>query len=154
MTAAVQTRRLTRYFGTLCAVNELDLSVPAGCVYGLLGLNGSGKTTTIRMLLGLLLPSHGSATVLGADCRDLPPAVRDRIGYVTEGHRLHRSMRIRDLALFNRKFFSRWDQDYFEEIMLHFGLDSAKRVRQLSSGQRAQVSLSLAGGAPRPADHG
>lgn len=144
MNVAIQTRGLTRYFGTLCAVRELDLCIPAGCVYGLLGLNGSGKTTTIRMLLGLTSPTRGSITVLGEDAGDLSPSVRDRIGYVAEGHQLHRSMSIRQLAAFNGKFFSRWDQDYFDEMMAHFELAPSRRVRELSCGQRAQVSLSLA----------
>ena len=144
MSVAIETSGLTRYFGTLCAVNTVSLRVPTGCVYGLLGLNGSGKTTTIRMLLGLLSPTRGSAKVLGEDCNSIPPKTRDRIGYVAEGHRLYRGMKIRELASFNARFFSGWDQDYFDEIMSHFSLDQSKRIRQISSGQRAQVSLSLA----------
>jgi ABC-2 type transport system ATP-binding protein len=96
------------------------------------------------MLLGLLRPTRGSATVLGEDSRGLSPPVRDRIGYVAEGHRLYRSMTIKGIASFNRRFFSRWDQNYFDEMMRHFGAEPTKRVRQLSSGQRAQLSLALA----------
>ena len=66
----IQTRGLTRYFGSKAAVYELDLTVPRGGVFALLGRNGSGKTTTIRMLLGLLEPTRGEATVLGHPSRE------------------------------------------------------------------------------------
>lgn len=144
MSCAIETRGLTRYFGSICAVDQLDLKVPEGCVYGLLGLNGSGKTTTIRMLLGLLSGTRGSSFVLGDDSRDISERVRNRIGYVPEGHRLYKWMTICEIASFQSRFFSRWDEDYFAEMIRHFGLDSKRRIRQLSAGQRAQVSLALA----------
>src|SRR5689334_1212335 len=81
---AIETRNLTRYYGRRRVVDDLNLRVPRGCVYALLGRNGSGKTTTIRMLLGLLDPTRGSATVLGHDSRTLPPEVRARVGYMAE----------------------------------------------------------------------
>lgn len=74
----IETHDLTRYFGTRCAVQQLNLRVPRGSVFGFLGRNGSGKTTTIRMLLGLLPPTRGSATILGHDITNLPPALRAR----------------------------------------------------------------------------
>lgn len=80
----IETRGVTRYFGNHCAVGDLTLSVPRGCVFGLLGRNGCGKTTTIRMLLGLLEPTRGTARVFGHPCGDLPPEVRGRIGYLAE----------------------------------------------------------------------
>ena len=69
----IQTRGLTRYFGALAAVRDLDLQVPRGSVFAFLGRNGSGKSTTIRMLLGLLPPTRGQAALLGCDCRALTP---------------------------------------------------------------------------------
>lgn len=144
MSWAIETHGLTRYYGSICAVDHLDLTVPEGCVYGFLGLNGSGKTTTIRMLLGLLSATRGSATVLGDDSRDLSKNVRDRIGYVPEGHRLYGWMTICEIASFQSRFFSRWDEDYYAEMMRHFELDPKRKLRQLSAGQRAQVSLALA----------
>ena len=82
----VQTVGLTRYFGDRAAVNSLHLAVPRGCIFAFLGRNGSGKSTTLRMLLGLLEPTRGSATVLGQDCQNLSPQTRARIGYMAEGH--------------------------------------------------------------------
>ncbi|MDX2298817.1 MAG: ATP-binding cassette domain-containing protein, partial [Xanthomonadaceae bacterium] len=80
----MQARGLSRRFGTLLAVDRVDLSVPAGCVYGFLGPNGSGKSTTIRMLCGLLTPSAGAIEVLGLRVPQQAEALKRRIGYMTQ----------------------------------------------------------------------
>ncbi|NOX59017.1 MAG: ATP-binding cassette domain-containing protein, partial [Planctomycetes bacterium] len=120
---AIEIRGLTRYFGSLCAVNQLNLKIPEGCVYGLLGLNGSGKTSTIRMLLGLLHATRGSSMLLGENSCNLSTRARDRIGYVPEGDRLYGWLTIAGHASFQSRFFSRWDQDYFAKMLSHFDLD-------------------------------
>lgn len=140
---AIETDKLTRYYGDRCAVDQVDLCVPVGCVYGLLGPNGSGKTTIIKSLLGLLKPTRGTSKLFGHDSRQLPPKLRDRIGYVAEGHELYRSAQIRDLADFQGRFFSRWSRRSFDQMLEHFRLPPKQRIRQLSNGQRAQVSLAL-----------
>src|SRR5207244_10823458 len=84
MDAAVETRELTRRFGALTAVDALTLRIERGEVFGLLGPNGSGKTTTIRMLCGLLEPSSGSALVTGIDVTVAPERVKPRIGYMAQ----------------------------------------------------------------------
>lgn len=90
MTAAIATRGLTkRYRGGRLAVDGLDLRVPAGSVFGFLGPNGSGKTTTIRMLLGLIEPTAGSATLLGGPVPRALPAVLPRVGALIEGPALY-----------------------------------------------------------------
>jgi ABC-2 type transport system ATP-binding protein len=81
---AVETLGLTRRFGTLTAVNDLNLSVPTGAIFALLGPNGAGKTTTIRMLTTMLAPSAGSARVAGLDVVRQPRRVRKSIGYVSQ----------------------------------------------------------------------
>lgn len=140
---AIETDKLTRYYNGRCAVDQVTLRIPEGCVYGLLGPNGSGKTTTIKMMLGLLKPTRGTARLLGHDSTRLPPKLRDRIGYVAEGHELYRSATIRDLAEFQSAFFSRWNGRSFKQMLDHFRLLPKQRIRQLSNGQRAQVSLAL-----------
>ena len=140
---AIETDKLTRYYNDRCAVNQVTFRVPEGCVYGLLGPNGSGKTTTIKMLLGLLKPTRGTARLFGCESHRLPPALRDRIGYVAEGHELYRSASIRDLADFQRAFFSKWNGRSFKQMLDHFRLLPKQRIRHLSNGQRAQVSLAL-----------
>jgi len=86
---AIQTNQLTRSFGELKAVDRLSLGVPRGTVFGFLGPNGSGKTTTIRLLLGLLDPDRGQAEVLGYDTQKQPDEVRARSGALLEHHGLY-----------------------------------------------------------------
>ena len=142
----LETENLTKYYGKHLALDHLNLRVPRGCIYGLLGRNGSGKTTAIKLLLGLLRPTAGRASLLGCDCGHLIPQVRGRVGYVTEGHRLYRWMTIGRLEKFQRAFFPRgqWDGRLVDEMLEYFQLSRKQKVRQLSNGQRAQVSLALA----------
>ena len=79
---ALRIDALTKHYGAIAAVEQLSLEVPAGTVFGFLGANGAGKTTTIRLLLDLLRPSGGSASILGFDCRRQSLEVRRRVGYL------------------------------------------------------------------------
>jgi ABC-2 type transport system ATP-binding protein len=142
--SVITTDGLTRYFGSKCAVDQATFAVPRGAVFALLGRNGSGKTTITRMLLGLLDPTRGLATVLGDDCRRIRPATRGRIGYVAEGHPLFDSMRIGELERFQRSFYPDWDATLFRKILKQFDLSDSQRAGKLSRGQRAGVSLGLA----------
>jgi ABC-2 type transport system ATP-binding protein len=140
---AIEARGLTRYFGTKAVVRDLDLCVPRGSVFALLGRNGSGKTTTIRMLLGLLTPTRGSSSILGRDSMLLRPEDRARIGYLAEGHFAHGWMRVRDCARFQAACFPRWNTRVFDSVAAHFALDPSARVRSLSRGERAGLCLAL-----------
>src|ERR1044071_4617646 len=139
----IHTRGLTRYFGGRPAVYDLSLEVPRGCVFAFLGRNGSGKTTTIRMLLGLLSPTRGSARILGYDIRALPPEARARIGYLTEEHQLYGWMTVRECRDFQSQFYPKWNDKVFRGVIGHFGLKPENRVRSLSRGERAGLCLAL-----------
>jgi len=139
----IETKGLTRYFGRKAAVLDVSLGVPRGGVFVLLGRNGSGKTTTIRMLLGLLSPTRGSSTVLGCDSMRLTPEIRSRIGYLAEGHFAYGWMRVREQAWFQSHSFPRFNQGVFDAVAGHFGLDPDARARTLSRGQRAGLCLAL-----------
>lgn len=91
---AISLRDVTKRFGKLAAVENLSLTVPAGCVYGFIGPNGSGKTTTIRMIMNILLPDEGEIEVLGERATS---AVRDRVGYLPEERGLYKKMQVRRL---------------------------------------------------------
>jgi ABC-2 type transport system ATP-binding protein len=141
----LETQGLTKYYGNILAVDHMDLKIPRGCICGFVGRNASGKTTAIKLMLGLLNPTAGSSKLLGCDSAALTPAIRQRIGYVTEGHRLFGWMSIADLEKFQRVFFPRqWDDKFFAEMIEYFGLPKKQKVKHLSIGQRAQVSLALA----------
>ena len=139
----IQARGLTKYFGSKPAVYELNLDVPRGCVFAFLGRNGSGKTTTIRMLMGLLPPTRGSGTILGQDIRELTPEIRARIGYLTEEHQLYGWMSVRENAEFQSKFFPKWNEKIFHGVAGHFGLKPMAKVKDLSRGERAGLCLAL-----------
>ena len=141
--SVIHTRGLTRYFGSKAAVEGLDLEVPRGSVFAFLGRNGSGKTTTIRMLLGLLQPTRGEGTILGHDIRAIPAEVRARIGYLTEEHQLYGWMTVKECGEFQSKFYPRWNEKIFRGVMGHFNLRFTTRVKDLSRGERAGVCLGL-----------
>ena len=91
---AIEARGLTKRFGDLVAVSQLDLDVPRGEIYGFLGPNGSGKSTTIRMLCGLLMPSDGRATVLDTEVPGDARRLKPRIGYMTQQFSLFGDMTV------------------------------------------------------------
>ncbi len=142
--SAIAVEGLAKCFGRRWAVNQLSFNVSPGSICGFLGRNGAGKTTTIKLLLGLLHPSHGSAEVLGCSSAELTPAIRRRIGYVAEGHRLIRWMRIKEIERYQKSFFpGQWDDRLFSEMVDYFELLPGQKIKSLSNGQRAQVSLAL-----------
>src|ERR1035441_5097467 len=141
--SVIRTQGLTRYFGARPAVYELNLEVPRGGVFALLGRNGSGKSTTIRMLLGLLEPTRGAGTILGYDIRKLPPEARARIGYLTEEHQLYDWMSVRACGDFQSRFYPAWNEKIFRGIIGHFGLRPNGLVKSLSRGERAGLCLAL-----------
>jgi ABC-2 type transport system ATP-binding protein len=95
------------------------------------------------MLLGLLAPTRGEASVLGCDSRMLTPELRARIGYLTEEHQLYGWMTVRETAEFQAAFYPRWKEKIFQGVMGHFGLKPKARVKHLSRGMRAGLCLAL-----------
>ncbi len=144
MTDAIVTHQLTKYYGQRRVVDTLDLHVPRGCVYGLLGRNGAGKSTTLRMLMGQVQPDYGRSELLGEDAAQLSASTRTRIAYLAEGHPLYRWMTIEETIRFAKAFYRHWNDPLVEQILDHFGLLRRKKIRHLSIGQRAQVALTLA----------
>ncbi len=149
MPDVIATDRLTKYYGRKCVLDGLSLRVPQGSVYGLLGRNGAGKTTAIKILLGMTQPSYGRAELFGEDAARLRPETRTRIAYLAEGHPLYRWMTIAEVVRFTRSFYPTWNDELLEQILDHFELPRRAKIRRLSAGQQAQVSLALAV-APEP----
>jgi len=103
--AVIETKGLTKTFREgVVAVNELDLQVERGAVYGLMGRNGSGKTTALRLLLGLLQPDHGTARVLGWDFWRAPRAIRTRAAYVPQTQQLPAGRSLEELDRCLKRF--------------------------------------------------
>jgi ABC-2 type transport system ATP-binding protein len=149
MDTVITTRNLSKRFGSVEALQGLDLEVPKGSVYGYLGRNGSGKTTTIKLLLGLLKPTAGSSRVLGFDPQKEPVPLRERVGYVAEGQKMYGWMKVREILRFTGGFYRTWDAELAERYLKRFELAPDARVKTLSKGQAARLALLLAL-APRP----
>ena len=144
MTHALAFHDVHRRFGREEILRGLSLSVEPGQVYALLGRNGSGKTTAIRILLGFLEPMAGSSSILGFESKTLPPAARDRIGYVSEGHRLYGTLKVKDAVAFEAGTRPRFRKDKAKAMIARCGLPMGKFILRLSRGQRAQLALILA----------
>ncbi len=141
MKAVIETHSLTHRFGALPAVRDLNLSVPEGSIFAFLGPNGAGKTTTIKLILNLLHPTEGHATVLGADSTRLGPAEFARIGYVSENQQLPEWMTVQQLVDFCRPMYPTWDADFCSRMLRDFLLPTETQIRHLSRGMRMKVSL-------------
>lgn len=142
-TPAIEIDHLTKYYGTREIVRDLSLTVPTGCIYGFLGRNGMGKTTTIRVLLGFEDPTRGRTSVLGHDSQHLDPETRARIGYLPEGHHVYGWMTVAECGKFQASFFKNWNQDIFESVVSHFRLTMKMKAGHLSRGQRAGLCLAM-----------
>jgi ABC-2 type transport system ATP-binding protein len=144
MSDVIVAEGLTKYYGRQAVVNALNLRIPAGCVYGLLGRNGAGKSTAIKMLLGLVRPDRGGASLLGEESGTITPETRSRIAYLAEGHPLYRWMSVGQMVRVMRAFHRHWNDAFVAQILDHFELPQRKKIRHLSRGQRAQLALALA----------
>ena len=140
----VHVSQLTRRYGGNTALDAVDLSLPRGGVYGLVGANGAGKTTLIKHLLGLLRAESGSVRVFGLDPVADPVAVLSRIGYLSEENDLPGWMRVDELIRYSRAFYPGWDDGYAAELQRTFGLDPAAVIKTLSKGQKARAGLLIA----------
>ena len=140
---------LTHWYGATLALDTLDLAVPRGSVFALLGRNGAGKTTALSCLLGMQRPTRGRALLFGEDSTRLTAETRGRVGYVSEGQTTVPWMRIDDLIGYQAAGFPGFDRDLCHEHLARLGLPRDRRVKSLSRGQQAQVALALAL-APRP----
>jgi ABC-2 type transport system ATP-binding protein len=142
-TPVIEIDHLTKFYGKREIVRDLSLTVPRGTIYGFLGRNGMGKTTTIRVFLGLEDPTRGGTRVLGEDSRNLQPETRARIGYLPEGHHVYGWMTVRECGQFNANYYPRWNQDIFEAVLTHFRLTPKMKAGHLSRGQRAGLCLAV-----------
>ena len=141
MNAVVETRDLTKRFGDSYALAGLTMTVPRGRIVGFLGRNGSGKTTTIKILLDVIRRTSGEATVLGEPTGSV--AVRRRIGFLGEDKRLYSYMTVREIIAFTRPFFPTWRIETETRLLADFELPLNRKVSALSKGMRTKVGLLL-----------
>jgi ABC-2 type transport system ATP-binding protein len=144
MTLAIETKDLTCRLGRAFEVSRLDMHVPQNAVYGFLGPNGSGKTTTIRLLLGLLRREAGSITVLGRSMPDQYVDVLARTGYVPERPHVYPSLTIAEAIALHASFYPSWDNTWADELRRSFFLVENRRIATLSKGETGKLLMLLA----------
>lgn len=123
--------------------DNLSFEVPKGRILGLLGKNGTGKTTTINILMGYLKPQRGQCSVFGEPITRLSPATRSRIALLLEGHVQYSFMTIGEIERFYAAFYPHWDKDIYYDLMSKLKVSPRQRISSMSCGQRSQVALGL-----------
>ncbi|MDX1403136.1 MAG: ABC transporter ATP-binding protein [Woeseiaceae bacterium] len=146
---AIDARGLTKRFGTLTAVDHLDLQVPESIIYGFLGPNGSGKTTAIRMLCGLLTPSEGGATVLGLEVPQHAQSLKPQIGYMTQKFSLYGDLTVQENLSFIADIYSyprASRSQRIEELIENYDLVQQRKqfAGTMSGGQKQRLALACA----------
>src|SRR5258708_27129355 len=145
-TPVILTRDLTKSYGSLAAVQELNLSVGPHRITAFLGQNGAGKSTTIKMLLGMVRPSCGEGTVLGKRITNAQENrnMRRRVAYVAENKPLYGYMTVEQTIRFASSFYSDWRADVARRLLNEYKLPPERKVKALSKGMRTKLALLLA----------
>jgi ABC-2 type transport system ATP-binding protein len=142
---AIQARDLGKTFpGGVVAVHGLDLQVPVGSVYGLIGRNGAGKTTALRLLTGLLRRDRGEALVLGRDLWTADSDHRARCAYVSQEQRLSPWMTVAELCRYGAYCYRRWDHDHARALARRWDLAWERPVGAMSGGEQRKAAILLA----------
>lgn len=142
----IETHQLTKRFGKFAAVEALDLNVKAHQITGFLGRNGAGKSTTIKMLLGMTHPTSGTGTLLGSAIDDPKENLeaRRRVAFVGEDKQLYGYFTVEELIRFTQSFYSDWRPDAAQRLLAAYELPPKRKVRALSKGMRTKLALLLA----------
>jgi ABC-2 type transport system ATP-binding protein len=142
----IHTERLGKSYGRVEAVKELNLSIRSHSITAFLGLNGAGKSTTLKMLLGMIRPSSGDGTILGQRISDPMESVRIRtkIAYVSENKRLYDYMTVDQMIRFTSAFYPDWRPVEAQKLLRQFELPLDRKVKSLSKGMRTKLGLLIA----------
>ena len=141
---ALRTDRLGRRYGKMWGLRDCTLEVPAGAVAAVVGPNGAGKTTLLEMIIGLLEPTEGRVDVFGQTSRADTAGSLGRVGYVAQDHPLYRDFTVADMFHLGRAMNPSWDQNLADVRMDALSIPVNRKIRRLSGGQQAQVSLTMA----------
>ncbi len=144
MQPVIQLHEVTKRFGNNTALDKVTFDVPPGVVFALLGENGAGKTTAIRLMLGFDEPTAGRIEVLGLDGRRDGLEIRRRVGYVSERPTLYEWMTPAEIGWFTAGFYADGFEHRYRSLVENFRVPLDRRLSQLSKGMRAKVALSLA----------
>lgn len=143
MEKVIKCKNITHYYGEKLIYENLNFEVEKGKVLGLLGKNGTGKTTIINILNGYLKPRSGECYLLGENMNHLTPATKAKIGLLLEGHVQHTYFTIEQIEKYYRAFFPNWKRDAFYGLMEKLKVVPHQKINHMSCGQRSQVALGL-----------
>ena len=140
----IECNNLTHYYGKRLIYENLSFNVPKGRILGLLGKNGTGKTTTINILSGYLKPRKGECKIFGQNIQHMEPSVRKNIGLLIEGHVQYQFMTIKEIEKFYSAFYpNQWRKEAYYDLMNKLKVAPGQRISRMSCGQRSQVALGL-----------
>jgi ABC-2 type transport system ATP-binding protein len=144
MNPVIRFQNTSKRYGKTVALDDVSFDIPAGVVCAVLGANGAGKSTAIRLLLGLDDLDSGSTEVLGMNSRTHALEIRSRVGYVADQPPLYDWMTVGEIGWFATGFYPTGYQAQYDSLLRKFDLDEAQKISGLSKGMRAKVALSLA----------
>jgi ABC-2 type transport system ATP-binding protein len=144
MSELLRTANLSKSFGRHLVFSNLNIKMSAGKVYGLLGLNGEGKTTLIRILLGVIPADSGEIRYKDSAVSFRSAAYKEEVGYIPEDSFFFGGMRVGELLNFNAAFYRRWDGRRAEELLKRFSLDRRARIKTLSRGLKLRLEMAVA----------
>jgi ABC-2 type transport system ATP-binding protein len=143
MENVVEVKNLTHYYGKKLVFENFNFEIKSGRIFGLLGKNGTGKTTTINILNGFLKPTSGNCLMFGENSYKLSPQTKAKVGFLIEGHIQYSFMSIKQIEKFYSAFYPKWKKEPYYELMSKLEVAEDQKLSKMSCGQRSQVALGL-----------
>lgn len=140
---ALEIRGLTKHFADF-TLEDLNLTLPGGCILGLIGENGAGKSTTIRLILGMLRADSGTVTILGQDSRENPVLTKQDIGVVLDEVGIPECMTPKQVGKVMANVFLRWNAETYQGLLARFSLPENKKFKEFSKGMKMKLGLAVA----------
>ena len=140
---ALEIRGLTKHFADF-TLDDLNLTLPGGCILGLIGENGAGKSTTIRLILGMLRADSGTVTILGRDSRVSPTLTKQDIGVVMDEVGIPECMTPKQVGKVMANVFLRWNAETYQRLLARFSLPENKKFKEFSKGMKMKLGLAVA----------
>lgn len=137
----IETKKLTKYYGKSRGIVEVDLSIEEGEIFGFIGPNGAGKSTTIRLLLDLIKPTQGSASIFGLDCQKDYRKIHEEIGYLPSEVFYYDNMKVKDLLAYSASFYRKDCSTKIKELAKRLDLDLNRKIDDLSYGNKKKVGI-------------
>ncbi len=144
MNSAIELTDVSWKAGKSFALKDVSLRVPVGSIYGFLGPNGSGKTTSIRIFMGMMKPDRGHISVLGMDVPKDMPRILARVGYVPERPHVYPSLTVGEQVKYHASFYKLWDAGWAKELMERLNMDPTRKIARMSKGETGKLLLLLA----------